>query len=216
MQRPSWATSGSSEEQATSGLGLADQRQVIESEARRRGWEDIQFMSDEGYGAKTLGRPAVSEALALLASGQASTLVVSKLDRLSRSLIDFASLLERASKEGWQLVVLDLNVDTTTPSGQLVAHVMGAFAQDERQLIAARTCAALQQLKARGVRLGRPRTLPPEVTARIVNEREEGSVAACHRRPPDARRHSDCPRCGHMASSHRRRSHQVCCTGCRG
>jgi DNA invertase Pin-like site-specific DNA recombinase len=164
----------STEEQAVSGLGLADQKDVIDREAERRGWSEMVHLSDEGYSAKTLSRPAIAQALDLLATGQASVLVVSKLDRLSRSLLDFASLMERAAKEGWQLVVLDLNVDTTTPSGQLVAHVMGAFAQYERQLIGARTAAALQQKKAQGARLGRPRCLPDEVVRRIGAERAAG------------------------------------------
>ncbi len=114
----------------------------------------------------------------MLGKGQASVLVVSKLDRLSRSLLDFATLMDRAKREGWELVVLDLAIDTTVPSGQLMANVMAAFAEYERQLIGARTSAALQQLKAQGKRLGRPRTLPPEVTARIVAARGEGQTLA--------------------------------------
>lgn len=96
----------------------------------------------------------------MLGNGQASVLVVSKLDRLSRSLLDFATLMDRAKREGWELVVLDLAIDTTVPSGQLVANVMAAFAEHERQLIGARTSAALQQLKAQGKRLVRARFRP--------------------------------------------------------
>lgn len=136
------------------------------------------YLSDEGFSAKNLLRPAIAEALELLRTGQASTLVVSKLDRLSRSLLDFANLMETAKRQGWELVVLDMAVDTTTPSGQLMASVMASFSQYERQLIGARTSAALQQLKAQGKRLGRPRTLPAEVTARIVSERAAGMTLA--------------------------------------
>jgi DNA invertase Pin-like site-specific DNA recombinase len=164
----------STEEQRVSGLGLADQREAIEREATRRGWTDVTYISDEGYSAKNLSRPGISSALQLLGNGGATVLVVAKLDRLSRSLLDFATLMQRAGREGWQLVVLDLNVDTTTPSGQLVAHVMGAFAEYERRLIGARTSAALQQKKSQGYRLGRPRVLPPLVIDRIVREREAG------------------------------------------
>lgn len=114
----------------------------------------------------------------MLGKSQASVLVVSKLDRLSRSLLDFATLMDRAKREGWELVVLDLAIDTTVPSGQLMANVMAVFAEYERQLIGARTSAALQQLKAQGKRLGRPRTLPTEVTARIVAARGEGQTLA--------------------------------------
>ena len=157
-----------------SGLGLADQRAVIAAEADRRNWSDVEFLSDEGFSAKNLARPAIAEALDQLRVGRASTLVVSKLDRLSRSLLDFATLMEQARREKWQIVVLDLAIDTTQPSGQLMANVMAAFAEYERQLIGARTSAALQQKKAQGIRLGRPRTLSSAVTERVVADRSAG------------------------------------------
>lgn len=168
----------STDEQATSGLGLADQRAVIAHEATRRAWDDMVYLSDEGFSAKNLSRPAIAEALELLRAGKASTLVVAKLDRLSRSLLDFANLMDKAKREGWELVVLDLALDTTTPSGQLMAGVMAAFSQYERQLIGARTSAALKQLKASGKRLGRPVSLPPPVRQRIVSERGRGRTLA--------------------------------------
>jgi DNA invertase Pin-like site-specific DNA recombinase len=168
----------STDEQAVSGLGLADQRAVIAHEASRRGWDDVVHLSDEGFSAKNLSRPAIAEALELLRTGQASTLVVSKLDRLSRSLLDFANLMQTAKRQGWELVVLDMAVDTTTPSGQLMASVMASFAEYERALIGARTSAALQQLKASGVRLGRPVSLEPAVRQRIVAERGSGRTLA--------------------------------------
>ena len=168
----------STEEQARSGLGLADQRLEIEVEAARRGWPQVDYVSDEGFSAKNLARPGIETALEQLRRGEASILVVSKLDRLSRSLLDFAHLMERAKREGWQLVVLDLAIDTTTASGALMANVMACFAEYERALIGQRTSAALQQLKSQGKRLGRPRTLPGHVTARIVAERAEGRTLA--------------------------------------
>lgn len=125
----------STEEQALSGLGLADQRAVIEREAGRRDWPLPTFLSDEGHSAKNLERPAIAEALGRLRAGQASLLVVSKLDRLSRSLLDFATLMDQAHREGWELVVLDLAIDTTTPAGRLMANLMASFAEYERQLI---------------------------------------------------------------------------------
>lgn len=168
----------STEEQALSGLGLADQRKVIAHEAARRNWSDVEYMADEGFSAKNLSRPSIAIALEMLRRGEASVLVVSKLDRLSRSLLDFATLMDRARREGWQLVVLDLAIDTTVPTGALMANVMAAFAEYERQLIGARTSAALQQLKSQGVRLGRPRSLPRTITDRIIEERQHGATMA--------------------------------------
>jgi DNA invertase Pin-like site-specific DNA recombinase len=164
----------STEEQAISGLGLADQREVIDQATLRHGWSEVEFISDAGYSAKSLSRPGITEALAQLARGEAGVLVVAKVDRLSRSLLDFASVMATARREGWQLVVLDLAVDTSTPSGELMANVLASFAAYERRLIGQRTSAALQQKKANGARLGRPRTLASEVTRRVVAERAAG------------------------------------------
>jgi DNA invertase Pin-like site-specific DNA recombinase len=164
----------STEEQSVSGLGLADQRSAIDRETARQGWEAVEFISDEGFSAKNLSRPGIAQVLDQLAKGQASVLVVSKLDRLSRSLLDFASLMDRAKREGWSLVVLDLGIDMSTPSGQLMANVMASFAEYERQLIGARTAAALQQKKAQGHRLGRPTVLDKAVMRRVVTMRQAG------------------------------------------
>ena len=139
---------------------------VLESE--RRGWESLRFIEDAGRSGKDLNRPGISEALRLLSAGEASTLVVTKVDRLSRSLLDFSHIVATARKQAWQLVVLDLGVDTSTPSGEMLASVMMTFAQYERRLAGERTSLALQAKKAAGHRLGRPRTLQPEVSERIV------------------------------------------------
>jgi DNA invertase Pin-like site-specific DNA recombinase len=164
----------STEEQSASGLGLVDQRQVIDAEVTRRGWGDVAYVTDEGFSAKSLSRPGITAALADLEAGRASTLVVSKLDRLSRSLLDFCVLMETSKRQGWEIVVLDLALDTSTPAGMLMGNVMASFSQYERQLIGARTSAALQVLKSQGVRLGRPRVMDASVSARIVKERQKG------------------------------------------
>src|SRR5439155_24729986 len=70
------------------------------------------------------------------------------------SLLDFAGVMEQAERERWGVVALDLNVDTTTASGSLMAHVMASFAQYERRLIADRTSSALRELRSRGEAYG--------------------------------------------------------------
>jgi DNA invertase Pin-like site-specific DNA recombinase len=164
----------STDEQATSGLGLDAQRARLQAEAERRGWT-TRLIEDPGYSGATLNRPGLQEALSLLRSGHADTLAVAALDRLSRDLIDATTLLRRAQREGWAVVALDLGVDTTTPAGELVANVMLAIAQWERRRIGERTRQALAAAKARGVRLGRPPTVPAKIRARILQEREAGS-----------------------------------------
>jgi DNA invertase Pin-like site-specific DNA recombinase len=165
----------STEEQKVSGLGLLDQQKRIAGEASNRDWK-VRHIEDAGYSAKDLKRPGIQEALTLLASGKADGLVVAKLDRLSRSLMDFAALMERARKEGWALIALDLGVDTTTPAGEMMANVMATFAHYERRLIGQRTKDALAQLKAQGYRLGRPRINGSDVVALAVRWRKRGKT----------------------------------------
>jgi DNA invertase Pin-like site-specific DNA recombinase len=164
----------STEEQQASGAGLAAQRQAIVVECERRGWHLLDVIEDAGYSAKDLKRPGVRIALELLREGGADALVVAKLDRLSRSMLDFASIMASAQKQGWALVALDCAVDTTTPAGEAMANVLATFAQFERRLISQRTKDALAIKKAQGVRLGRPRRLPHEVVQRVLFERGEG------------------------------------------
>lgn len=112
--------------------------------------------------------------LQLLASGQADGLVVAKLDRLSRSIVNAANIIESAQKQGWSLVVLDLGVDLTTAAARMVAHNMMSFAQYERELISERTKAGLAAKKRRGEHIGRPRLAKPRVVRRIVMDRDAG------------------------------------------
>jgi len=123
-------------------------------------------------------RPGLASALEQLDADQADTLVVSKLDRLSRSLLDFAALVERSRRNGWTLVALDLAVDTTTPSGEMLANVLAAFAQFERRLIGQRTKEGLAAKRSAGTLkgpIGRPRLLPDDIVERIRRERAAGT-----------------------------------------
>jgi DNA invertase Pin-like site-specific DNA recombinase len=168
----------STSEQRDSRAGLEAQRAAIAAEARRRGWKLIETIEDAGYSAKDLRRPGIKRALEELERGRADALVVAKLDRLSRSMIDFTGLMGRASRENWALVALDCAVDTTTPAGEAMANVLATFAQFERRLIGQRTREALAQKKAQGVQLGRPRQLPAKVRSRIKRRRKAGKTLA--------------------------------------
>lgn len=164
----------STSEQVDSGASLEAQRAAIQAECERRGWELIETIEDCGYSAKYLNRPGVQTALEALTRGDADALVVARLDRLSRSKLDFAGFMAAAQKESWGLVALDLNVDTTIPAGEMMATIMATFAQFERRLIGQRTKDALAAKRRAGVRLGRPRSLPPEVERRVARDRQSG------------------------------------------
>jgi DNA invertase Pin-like site-specific DNA recombinase len=174
----------STAEQAESGAGLAAQETALRNHAAHREWDVVAHKTDAGVSGKSLsGRPALSEALLLVATGEADALAVAKLDRLSRSLLDFAGLMARSQAEGWALVALDVDVDTTTPSGRLVANVMASVAEWERETIGARTRDSLAAKRAQGVVLGRPRAVSIEAVERARNLRAAGlSYAACAER----------------------------------
>jgi DNA invertase Pin-like site-specific DNA recombinase len=167
----------SSEEQGASGAGLEAQRSAIESECARRGWKLLRIEEDTLSG-KTMNRPGLRAALDACRSGEANGIIVAKLDRLSRSVIDFARVLEEARKRKFNVVALDLGLDLSTPQGELVANVLASVAQWERRIIGVRTKEALAVKKAQGVRIGRPPTLPAQVVSRIRRERAKGKSLA--------------------------------------
>lgn len=168
----------STDEQGRSGLGLAAQRSAIEAHATAKGW-DVTWLSDEGASAKSLDRPALQTALAALNAGEAQAIVAAKLDRLSRSVVDFGALLEASRRRGrkrqpWGIVVLDFDLDTTTATGRMLAGILMQFAQFERELIGERTSAALAAARDRGVRLGRPPAIPAAVESRMRDMHTRG------------------------------------------
>src|SRR5689334_10566876 len=94
----------STAEQATEGASLDAQRAAVLAEAERRGW-DVEVVADEGFSAKDLRRPGLSGALGRLDAGEADALIATRLDRVSRSVADFAGLLARAKRRSWRMVL---------------------------------------------------------------------------------------------------------------
>lgn len=164
----------STNEQGDSGAGLEAQESAIRSEVERRGWTLTDVRSDVASGKSLRKRDELGRTLRDLRDGNADGLVVAKLDRLSRSVLDFAGVMETAAEEGWSLVVIDLGVDTTTTNGKLIAHIMIALAQWERELIGDRTRTALAAVRARGTQLGRPRAVERDTLRLIRVLREAG------------------------------------------
>lgn len=156
------------------GLSLDMQERCTIEAAEAAGYR-VEIIREEGKSAKSLkGRPALREALDRLDRGEAAALYSYALDRLARSVVDFASMMERSSAHGWRITLVSINLDTTTPSGVLLANVMSSIAQYEREIIAKRTRDCLAERRAQGHRLGRPDTLSAEVVGRIIEERQQG------------------------------------------
>lgn len=145
----------STDEQARSGLGLDAQRTAIQKAAAQRDWQIQDWIIDNQSG-KTLDRPGIQQAIQQLENGGPDVLVVSHHDRLSRSTIDFLTVVDRATSHGWALIVLNLDLDMTTPMGRFAATIMAGVAELERGLISARTKDALAAAKQKGIHVGRP------------------------------------------------------------
>jgi DNA invertase Pin-like site-specific DNA recombinase len=163
----------SKEDRQGNGASPEAQRSAIKAEADRRGWR-VKWIEDKGISGRSLQRPGIKQALALLANGRAAAIIVARLDRLSRSVHDFSGLINRSHKEGWALVILDPNLDTSTPSGKAMAHMFATFSEYERELIGQRTKEALAVKRAQGVRLGRPPTIPAATVRKIQRLRSQG------------------------------------------
>ena len=164
----------STDGQGENGAGLEAQRQAITAEAKRRGWTLVRIYEDIVSGKSMNGRHGLHDALEAVELGEAGVLVVAKLDRLSRSLIDFAALVERSRKRSWAIVALDLGVDMTTPSGEMVAGVLAVLAQWERRMISERTKAALAVKRAQGVRIGAEPRIVGDLARWIRAQRRKG------------------------------------------
>jgi DNA invertase Pin-like site-specific DNA recombinase len=168
--------------------GVEAQRNAITAECTRRGWELVEIIEDAGVSGKrtgkaiknfeTLDRPGIRRAMEAVNNGTAEVLMGAKLDRLSRSVKDFAELLDQALYYGWKLVILDCNVDTSTPSGELLAGVMAQFANFERRMIGVRTREALAVKRSQGIVGGRRKNVPANVLADLQGMRSKGMTYA--------------------------------------
>lgn len=162
-------------------LGLDAQRAAIIAAADAKGWEIVGWYEDDGVSGKSTDRPGLQAALGLLArqrTRKVDGLVAAKLDRLSRSVIDFGTLLDLSRKQKWSLAVLDFDLDTSTATGRMIAGIVVQFAQFEREVIGERTRAALAVAKANGAQLGKPSPLTDKVKWMIRSWHEEDKLSA--------------------------------------
>ena len=167
----------STEDQADEGLGIAAQLDAARAAIVERGWVLAGEIVDAGVSGAVPPdhRPALGPALEALDAGNAAALVVGRLDRVTRSLLAWAELVERSRRRGWAIVVVAEGFDLSTDSGELTAGLLAALAQYERRLIGARTREAMAATKARGARYGRPIEHSPEAR-RIVGEMRAGGA----------------------------------------
>jgi len=141
----------STEDQVREGISLQAQIARLQAycEAMRPG-EEVRVVVDEGVSAKSLDRPALNGLLADCKARRVSSIVVLKLDRLTRSVRDLADLLDLFEKHNVALCSLSESLDTSTASGRLMLNLLASVSQWEREAIAERTAFALAHKRRNG------------------------------------------------------------------
>jgi site-specific DNA recombinase len=140
----------STDEQSRDGVSLDAQRARIEAFAVATARTIDEVIVDAGESAKSLTRPGMQRILQAVAAGDVGTVIVLKLDRLTRSVRDLGDLLERFTKADAALVSVSESLDTSSAAGRMVVNVLGTFAQFEREVIGERTSIALTHKRSLG------------------------------------------------------------------
>ncbi|MCE9605325.1 MAG: recombinase family protein [Planctomycetia bacterium] len=149
----------STDDQADNGVSLAAQQMKAAAYASLYDLTIVETIVDAGESAKSLKRPGLQRALTMLRSGEAEGLVIVKLDRLTRSVADWQTLIDGyfGEKAGKQLFSVADSIDTRTAAGRLVLNVLLSVAQWERETTAERTREALKHKIRNGERCGKVR-----------------------------------------------------------
>ncbi len=162
--------------QVNDGVSLDVQERQLVTAAEFHGFKRWEILREEGRSGKSIkGRPILVDALKRLDEGEAAALFVTRIDRLARSTTDFLDIVDRANRLGWRLVMLDLNLDTSSYQGRFVVTIMSALAEMERGIIAARQKDIHKDRRERGVvwgvDMGPKNKTPREIKERIFLER---------------------------------------------
>src|SRR6058998_2949282 len=137
---------------------LQAQREACEAfidSQRQEGWVCLRAAYDDGgFSGARMDRPALQRLLADLTTGRVDTIVVYKIDRLTRSLADFAKIVEILDTRGKSFVSVTQQFNTTTSMGRLTLNVLLSFAQFERDVIGERVRDKIAASKKKGMWMG--------------------------------------------------------------
>ena len=149
---------------------------AIEATCKRADWNLVEIVADRENG-RILERPGLGYALERIAAGHACALVVSDLQRLSRSIVDLGALMAWFRDANATLIALDLGIDTSTAEGDRVATTLIALSARAHERIADRTRSRLAERRANGASNGRPAVRDrPELMKRIAVMRARGQT----------------------------------------
>lgn len=165
--------------QVEDGVSLDVQERTLKQAGEMYGFTESELVKEEGRSGKNVsGRPKLIDALKRLDNKEADALIVTRIDRLARSTKDFLDIVDRANKNNWRLILLDLNLDTSTYQGRFVVTIMSALAEMERGIIAERAKDIHKDRRERGVvwgkDMGPKRVVSTEVYEQIKAKRSMG------------------------------------------
>jgi site-specific DNA recombinase len=166
---------------------LHAQREACEAfirSQRHEGWQVLpQAYDDGGYSGGTMDRPALSRLLEAAQSGTVDVIVVYKVDRLTRSLVDFARMVELFDANGLSFVSVTQQFNTTTSMGRLTLNVLLSFAQFEREVTGERIRDKIAASKKKGLWMGGLVPLGYDLKNRtlVINEPEAETVRTLFR-----------------------------------
>jgi site-specific DNA recombinase len=157
---------------------LHAQRDACEAFIRSQageGWRLVKTAYDDGgFSGGTMERPAIKQLMTDIGDGRIDVVVVYKVDRLTRSLADFARMVERFDARGVSFVAVTQQFNTTTSMGRLTLNVLLSFAQFEREVIGERIRDKVAASKRKGIWMGGVAPIGYDVRERklVVNEKE--------------------------------------------
>ncbi len=152
---------------------------------KHEGWVCLpERYDDGGFTGGNMERPALKRLLTDIEAGEIDCVVVYKVDRLSRSLLDFARIMETFEKHGVSFVSVTQQFNTTNSMGRLTMNILLSFAQFEREIIAERTRDKMSAARRKGKWMGGGLVLGYDVAPRggrlVVNEEEAAQVRAIY------------------------------------
>lgn len=148
--------------QATEGVSLEAQQAKLEAMAALDEHDLVETITDEGRSACSLRRPGVQRLIMMIEAGEVDAVLVTRLDRLTRSVRDLSDLIELCNRQGVALVSHAESLDTGTAAGRMVCSMLGVVAQWQREDISEKTIETLAHVRSQGKRTG---TVPYGFTA---------------------------------------------------
>lgn len=166
----------STRRQEQEGLSLDEQKATLAAECAHHGWELAVVVVEASSGKSLSTRGELVALLAELDRGDYDVLMVTHMDRIARSLLDFLTICEQGLRHDWALYMKHPNVDMTDPFGKAIAQMAGVFAELNGALISQKTREGLAYARARGTfRPGEHLRYDSEpVVARIMRWSEQG------------------------------------------